>query len=89
MGRKLRRGPLGNALRTERLRRDITQREAAVELGIATATYCKWERGKLVPHKGLHLSRLAWWWAQGRKGRCPLCRGAHTSQKPQVRSTDE
>ena len=49
-------------IRAERLRRKLTQREAAAQVGVPGNTWARWERGKRHP-KGLSLAALARWMA--------------------------
>ena len=51
---------LGDALRAERERRELTQCQASAELGVSQPVFCAWERDKSEP-KGEYLEDLAWW----------------------------
>ncbi len=68
------RGRLGTALRRERLRRDLLQSEAALEIHTSQSRYCRMETGKEKPSSGLLHFQIAWWWANGREGACPVCK---------------
>jgi DNA-binding transcriptional regulator YiaG len=47
----------GDLLRTLRLRRGLSLRAAAAELGVSPSTLSRWERSETVP-SGTHLRRL-------------------------------
>ena len=53
----------GPEIRAERLRRKLTQREAAAQVGVPANTWARWERGERHP-KGLSLAALARWMAR-------------------------
>ena len=55
-------------LRAERIRRCLTQPDAAGQLGVCVDTWCRWERGHTWP-RGAILRLLEKWWRKGKRGR--------------------
>jgi transcriptional regulator with XRE-family HTH domain len=54
-------------IRAERLRRGLSQTEAAEQLGTTKNTWARWERGERHP-TGLYLRALAQWMSKEEEG---------------------